>query len=993
MKKLLQSLFILMFVAVSAFAQDRTITGLVSSAEDGSPIPGASVRLKGDAKVAVATDGNGRYTIKVPANATALIFSSLGFTTKEQAITGSTVNVSLAADAQTLNEVAVVGYGTGKALGQSVASVRKVSSEVVQNRPTANAFDALQGQVGGLAVFSSSGEPSAGLSLRIQGVGSLGASSTPLYLVDGIPTDGGAIVSLNPNDIESVDILKDAAATSIYGSRAANGVVVINTKRGSANRPAAISVTSQISTNELTNNTKDMFTSFMSASELFNFWVQTGYRSQAQVDALKAQYPNDFQWYKAYYKDNAQTYQNDVNITGGAGKTNYYISFGQLSQDGIAYRSLMKRYTLLSNVSTKVNDWFEIGLKVSLGFDQRQTNQYGSNSTNRGLGLLRQPFYSLYDQDGKEYPDLIPGGGFYNPRYLEAKLPGEGENLQFNPMSYIQLTPLKGLTWKTQAGLDGYIYTSEGGTLPSYIGANGVGSWSHAYDRGVNMTIFNTLEYKFQLPNLENHKFTVLAGHEYSDNTTKSFNASVGGLTDDRLLTLGQGTASTRGVGSGLSEFAFNSYFGRLEYGLNDKYFFEGLLRQDESSRFGANNKKATFWSAGIMWNAKRESFLANVDAISQFTVRLSTGTSGNAAIGNYAHLATVANTVGYTNAGWYVGSPGNPSLTWEEQQKTTLGLNMEFFNRLRLQVDLYDRQTSSMLTSVPYPYTSGFSSITSNVGKLQNRGVDVDLSYELYRNQDRSIFFTPYLNFGYNTNEVKELFQGRDYWVIANTGVSWVVGSRVNFLYPIWKGVDPATGNPQWYQPNPGDGFVNTRKDDSAVTSTFNTAALQQNTGISRYAPLNGGFGFNSGYKGLRLTANFTFSSGKYLINNDAYFFENPNQFAGYNQSRVVMDYWKAPGDQTRFPRYGVQFTQFDSRLIQNASFMRLKYLELSYSLPKSWLASTKVFKSVAISAAARNLLTVTKYDGPDPEVDSNLSLGAYPNTKQFTFGLRLGL
>lgn len=982
-----------MFVAVSAFAQDRTITGLVSSAEDGSPIPGASVRLKGDAKVAVATDGNGRYTIKVPASGTTLIFSSIGFTSKEQTITGSTVNVTLAVDAQTLSEVAIVGYGTGKALGQSVASVRKVNSEVVENRPTANAFDALQGQVGGLTVFTSSGEPSATSSLRIQGVGSLGASSTPLYLVDGIPSDGSVVVNINPNDIESVDVLKDAAATSIYGSRAANGVIVINTKRGSANRAASITFTSQMSDNSLTENTLDVFKSVMSADELFKYWVQTGYRTQAQADAMKAQYPNDYQWYKAYYKDNAQTYQNDLNIAGGAGKTNYYISFGQINQDGMAFRSMLKRYTLLSNINTKVNDWFEIGLKLQFGHTEWEENGWGSNSTNRGLFLLRQPMYSLYDSNGQIYPDLIPGGNFYNPHYLADKNPDVYKRYQYNPMAYIQLTPLKGLTWKTQAGLDGYFRLNEWGVLPSYLGAAGVGSWNQQDIHSTNMTIFNTLEYKFTLPNMENHKFTILGGHEYSDNTYKTVLGGAGGLTDDRLMLIQNGTAATRTVSQSKSEYAFNSYFARLEYGLNDKYFFEGLIRQDESSRFGANNKKANFWSAGLMWNAKRESFLANVDAVSQFTVRLSTGTSGNAAIGDYAHLATVGTTNSYTNPGWAIGSAGNPDLTWEKQQKTTLGLNMELFNRLRMQIDLYDRQTTSMLTSVPYPYTSGFSSISSNVGKLQNRGVDLDLSYELYRNQDRSAFFTPYVNFGYNRDKILELFQGRDYWVIANTGVSWVVGSRVNFLYPIWKGVDPANGNPLWYVPNSGDGFIETRKDDSAVSSTFNAADLQQNTGINRYAPFNGGFGFNSGYKGLRLTANFTFSHGKYLINNDAYFFENPNQFTGYNQSRVVTDYWKAPGDQTRFPRYGVQFTQFDSRLIQNASFMRLKYLELSYSLPKNWLASTKIFKSASISLSGRNLLTFTKYPGPDPEVDSNLSLGANPNTKQYTFGLRVGL
>lgn len=999
MKKLLQSLFILLFVASSAMAQDRTITGTVTSKEDGLPIPGVSVKAVGT-KAAVQTAADGKFSIKVASNVKALEFVSIGFEPQTINITSqSNISVSLNTDAKALSEVVVVGYGTRKALGTTVASVGRVTAEQIKDRPVANVIDGLQGQIAGLQVFTSSGEPSASSSLRLHGNGSLGASSTPLLLVDGIQTQFGALVSLNPNDIESIDVLKDASATSIYGSRAANGVVVVTTKKGSAGVGARIEVFSQYSVSSLTPNTVDLFKSVMNTKELSDFFVATGQQTQAQINTLLSTYKGDTQWYKTFYKDNTSTYQNGINVSGGAGKTNYYISFGQFKAEGLTWRSDFERYTMLANVNTKVADWFDIGAKVQLGYDKRQTNQYGSNALNRGLFFLRQPWFSPTDANGVEYPDLIPGGNFYQPRYLAEKNPGEGRNLQLNPTAYMQITPLKGLTLRTQAGLDGYIYDYEGGSLPSHRANAGVGNWQQEYYKGMSKTWTNTLEYKFKLPNTDRHRFTALVGHEYADNTYYYNYGYVGGLVDDRLMVLQNGTAATRNVSTTKTEYAFNSFFGRLEYSLDNKYYLEGSIRQDESSRFGINNKKATFWSAGAMWDIKKENFLKDNRFITGANIKVSTGTQGNSEIGNYRHLATVTNTVSYTGTGWYVGAPGNPDLTWENQQKTTLGLTLEFAQKVRLRTEIYDRQTTSMLMSVPLPYTSGFPNFFDNVGKLQNRGIDVELNADVYKNAAKNAYFTPFISFNYNTDKVKELFQGKNSWIVANTGVAYIVGSRLNFLYPMWAGVNPTNGNPQWYladtgNPEAGAGYTITKNDPNAVTSTFNTAALQQNTGVRRYAPINGGFGFNAGYGDFSLVSNFSFSLGKYLINNDRYFLENPNQFAGYNQSRTVLDYWKKPGDVTTFPRYGVQFTQFDDRLIEDASFLRLKYIELGYRLPKSILGKTNGFvKSVGFSVAARNILTWTGYKGPDPEVDSNLSLGANPNTRQITFGLKVGL
>jgi TonB-linked SusC/RagA family outer membrane protein len=986
MKKLLQSLFILVFLAGSAMAQERTITGTVTAKEDGLPIPGVTVKIKGSQGGTISSS-TGTFSLKAATTAIELEFSSIGFTTVSRSLsaTNNTITVVLENDSRVLNDVVVTGYGSGRRVSSIVGSVATVNARVVENKPVANAFDALQGKVAGLQVFTSSGEPSATSSLRLHGVGSLGASSTPLYLLDGIQVGEGTIVSLNPNDIESVSVLKDASATSIYGSRAANGVLYITTKRGNVNQPARITVQGQYS---VSNNAHDNFyKNVFNTKELTDFWVKTGYRTQAQVDATLAANPNDTKWYDYYMQKNAPVYQQDVSVSGGSGKTSYYVSGSYFKGEGLAYRSGFERYTLRSNLNTTINDYIQFGINLSAGTDDRQTNQYGSNSLNRGLALLAQPFYSPNDANGNEiYEGLVPGLARYNPRYLADKLPYNGNNLQFNPSAYIQINPIKNLTLKSQGGMDGYIFTETSATLPSFVGGLYNGSAAETYDRAVQRTLTNTIEYKF---NVEQHNFTVLGGQEYVDFTRKQTNASAGGLADDRLLGLNNGTG-TRTVGSSESEYVYKSLFGRLEYNFADKYFLDGSVRQDKSSRFGRDNQNATFWSVGAMWRAKQESFLKDVSWLDDITVRASTGTSGNSSIGNYESLATIGGNQYNGLAGFGLSAPGNPVLGWESQHKTTIGIKTSFFNRVRLDLEVYHRVTSDQLVSVPYPLTTGWSTVRANVGALQNRGLDVTLDFDVLP-ASSELTIIPYLNANFNRNKITELFQGKNYWIVAGTGVSWAIGKPVSFFYPMFKGVNTETGNPEWYLPNTGDGIIDTRNDPNAITNTFSEAGLQQNTGIERYPWLNGGFGVNAEYKGIFLNVDFTFSQGKYLINNDRYFFENPNQFAGYNQSRTVADYWTTPGQNAKFPRYGVQFTQFDDRLIENASFIRLKTLQVGYNLPKSIIEPTKAIKGARVFFVGRNLLTFTEYTGPDPEADTNLSLGVNPNTKQVGFGLQL--
>ena len=982
MKKITLLLAFLSFIGLQVlFAQTREITGKVTSDEDGSSIPGVAVVVKG-LTVGTITDMNGEFRFKIPQSAKALVVSFVGMSTAEVAITtSSNYSVVLKTSQVAVDEVIVVGYGTAKKVGTIVGSVTQVTAEKLKEKPVANVFDGLQGRVAGLQVYTSSGEPSQLSSVRLHGTGSLGAGSEPLYVLDGVPMNSGAMLSLNSNDFESITILKDASATSIYGSRAANGVIYVTTKRGLSGAKSKVVVNGQYGYSTLAN--LDYFNGFMNTKQLTDFWVAVGYRTQAQVDQTLIDYPNDYKWYKDYYKDKAPTYQGDVSISGGNEKTTYYVSGSYFFQDGLTVRSEFEKYTLRSNVTSKVNDWLSFGINLSAGYDIRASNPYGSNSTNGGLSMLTPPFYSPYDKDGVKYPDMMPGVARYNPEYLIEKQPINANTVQINGTGYIQITPIKGLTIKSQAGLDAYDYRYSSKRLPSYKGSLNNGAASETFQRNIVRTITNTIEYKFKVQ--ERHQFTVLGGHEGIANEFTSFYGTSTGQTDDRLVLLQNGPTG-KDVTSSKSEYAYLSYFGRVDYGLDEKYFIDFSARNDASSRFGKNNRSANFFASGAMWNAKKESFLKDVEFLSSLNVKASIGTAGNSSIGNYANLALVGTNQYNAVSGWNIATPGNPNLGWENQRKTTFGLKFSVFkDKYRFNIEYYDRVTKNMLISVPYPYTSGFGSVLSNVGALKNSGIDIAFDFDIIKKKD--YYITPYINYSFNKEEVTELFQGLNYWIIPNTGVCWAVGKPVSFFYPIFAGIDPADGAPMWYK----QGTDKTVTTKTETTKVFNSAALEQNVGIKRYAPVIGGFGLNAVWKGITLQADFAYALGKYLINNDRYFMENPTAFSGYNQTTRILDYWKQAGDQTLFPKYGTQFTQFDSRLIENASFMRLKNLSIGYYVPEKILKKTQLFTRAKFFLTGRNLITVTNYLGPDPEVDSNLTLGVNPNTKQYTVGVEL--
>lgn len=982
-KSLLTLLLVLVAIINMAYAQERAVTGTVFQKSDGATLPGVTVAVKGT-KIVVTTNQAGKYSLRVPSKNAILVFSFIGMDKAEVAVgTSSVIDMQLVSSSVTLDEVLVVGYGTAKPVGTIVSSVTTVKATKLQEKPSANVLDALQGKVAGLQVYTSNGEPSTLSSIRLHGVGSLGAGSTPLYVLDGNAIAAGTVLDLNSNDFESISVLKDASATSIYGSRAANGVIFITSKKGSLNTDAKITISSQYGVSSLANT--DFFNGMMNTKQLTDFQIATGYQTQAQITTLLTTYPNDTKWYKYYYKQTAPVSQGDISVAGGGGKTTYFLSGSYFNQTGLAARSKFDRYTFRSNITSKANDWMTVGLNLTGSYDLRQTNGQAANSTAGPLSMLIAPYFTPYDANGVKYPDLIPGrANWYNPDYLAQKnLSYLTNNTQVNGMSFVQLTPFKGLTIKSQVGIDAYDSRNTQKRLPSYLGSLNVGLSYESFVRSVTTTITNTAEYKFAVNT--KHKITLLAGQEGISNDVTNYNAQSQGQSDDRLTLLQSGPTSISIV-SGHSQYAYLSYFSRAEYAYTDKYFADFSARNDQSSRFGKDNRSAMFYSAGLMWNVKKESFLQNIDPISGLNLKASFGTSGNSDIGNYTNLSTVTTDIYNSATGWQINTPGNPDLGWEQQTLLTLGAKIGLLkDRVRLNVEYYNRKTANMLISVPFPYTSGFSAVTTNVGTLKNTGVDVTFDFDLVRGND--FYITPYTNFNYNKEKVTSLFQGKSSWVRTGYGYGWIVNSPVMYFFPIFAGIDPADGKPMWYT----QGADKTVKTETTTTKVFASSALEQNTGIKMYPPFTGGFGLNAGWKGITVQADFAFALGKYIINNDRYFTENPNQNLGYNQSKTVLDYWKKPGDVTKFPAYGIMFTQFDSRLIENASFMRMKNLSIGYSIPTSILKKTGVFKGVKVFVTGRNLLTFTKYSGPDPEVDSNLTYGVNPNTKQYTVGAEI--
>ena len=979
-------------LSASAAMAQKQISGTVISSEDNEPVIGASIKVVGTSTGTV-TDINGHFDLNVSNNDVRLTFSYIGMISKTLKASEN-MKVVLDPENKTLDDVVVIGYGSARKIGTITGNIATVNSDKLKNTPSTSALDNLQGQVAGLSVLSSSGEAGDNsLSVNLHGIGSLGASSTPLYVIDGIPSSSRTIMAMNPNDIKTVSVLKDASATSIYGSRAANGVIYITTKNGGYNSKAQITFSTQYGWSTLAN--KSFYEDMMSGDELYDFWLKSGLATEAQ---LKTKYDDNgyranTKWYEIYQQFNNPQTQNNLSIQGGSDKISYMISASQFHQRGTAVGNYFDKYTFRTNVDARPKDWFRTGVNFNISYDKRQRNaNWGnssgnSNNLNGGLSYMVNPLYPAYDENGNLYPQRFPNS-MLNPYYSTENNPDVYSRYGLVGNVYAEITPVKGLKIRSRVGTDLYFILDNWMSYPSYSANNGSGTKGKSTSFEYNNTITNTIEYSFDV-NEDNH-FTVLAGQEGTIDKYDSYYAQSQGQLVDELMNLQNGKKDTYAMKENATTSKFLSFFGRVDYNLKDTYFADLTIRNDASSRFGRDNRNATFWAAGLMWKIANEKFMKPYKWVNNLDFKVSYGTQGNAAIDDYASLALLGTTTDFGNATSLVFSqPLTSNLTWEKQKLFTIGVNGRLWNKFDFDLSYYDRRTSNMLMSVPYAYTTGFSSLTNNVGEVMNTGIDLKLGYDIVRTKD--YFLNVSTTFNYNWMKVNELFDGRHRWEVTGTLVAYVVGNPVMYYLPLYAGVDPEDGAPMWYKAGE-DVDVTTKAE---TTKKFSEAALTQNSGKKRYAPVNGGFSVMGGYKGLSLQADFSYVLGKYMVNNDAYFYENPNVVGiSYNQRNTVTDFWTEDNRNAKFPKWSDGYTlQFDDHLLEDASFLRLKSLIVAYTLPKQLLTWQNVVSDIKISFTGRNLLTFTGYKGIDPEAGTNLSLGKIGNSKQYLFGLEITL
>ena len=986
--------FACLFLSIGMAMAQTHVSGIVTSSEDGEPVIGATVKVVGSQTAGTVTDIEGRFSLSVSKPGVELEFSSIGMVSK-RVKASENMTVVLQVDSHTLEQVVITGYGSAKKLGSVVGSIASVDKKKLESIVTPNFTDALAGQVSGLSVLSGAGDPSQSATIRLRGINSIQSSSQPLFILDGAPIDAAFYATLNPADIESITVLKDAASTAIYGARAANGVIVLTSKQGKYSEQVSLSVRAQYGIAGPTSDGVEM----MNSKQYVKFRDLIGQPVSDEVRTLVDKYNINTNWRDEMIDNAAPTLDVNATMQGGGQTVNYYISFNHHKQDGLIEMSKMHRNTLNARINARLNRFFKIGFTTNLGVQRYSQNAEWSASgriySANPLVFARQamPFDTPYQYTIDENGKMIKGdraiglkySGLVMPWWYNAHRNYYRNKLTLNTSVTETFTPLEGLTFQALQSINGLESMNHGSFSPYDAFVDGMGnkidaskgSVSASSSRYYQFTLSHTAEWRKQFGD---HYVGILLGEETRIERSRGLSAYSEGQTDSRLLLLPHGTTVTPGdLGDSFGEEVANSLFANAEYNYKEKYYVTGSIRRDGSSKFAPGHRWGTFWSAGAKWDLKKEDFLKDVEWLNDLSLSVNYGTTGNdSGTGSYGYFGS------YGVGGLYNGesslgiaSMSNPDLTWETTAKWNVGLNFSIFDRAHFQVDFYRNKSTDMLMSIPYSMTTGFSSGIGNVAAMTNTGVEANVDVDILKTKD--FYWSFKANVGYNKNEITELFQGRDEYVLANTGLKMAVGHAYGEFFQVrFAGVDPMTGAPLYYDK------------DGNKTKKFNEERDAVFLGKKRYAPWTGGFGTNFRYKNVSLIADFAWVAGKYMMINDDYFIANPQLATGWNQRVEMLNIWTTPGQITDIPgaKYDVQFTD---QMLQNASFLRMKTLSIQYEFPKKWMQATRYIKGVKVFGIARNLFTITPFEGYDPEPDMNLVQFNYPNTRQFVFGAEI--
>lgn len=971
-------------VGSAKFNQDEVVRGTVTSTT-GEPLVGATVLVKETGQGTV-TDNEGNFTIAVPntANATLLI-SYIGYQPLEIAVNGQLqLNIQLVVAASALSEVVVVGYGTQKR-SDADGAVASIGSNTIDKFPASSVEQSLIGNVPGVHFVQSSGAPGAGISVRVRGVTSIAGGNEPLYVIDGVPffnsdTRGlNGLSTINPNDIESIEILKDAAATAIYGSRGGNGVVLITTKSGkgktfSINYSAWGSIENPVTELDVMNAAE--FT------EYANRWAQNSNRPIPNAD--RKFLGGDTNW-QDEIMETAFSQNHNLNFSGGNDNTRYYFGLGYLNQDGVVTNSNFERFSLRANMNNTLTDAVSIQTSI-LGnrsiqngvVPAQNNNTFSVSKTAIGGALWSIPTIPVIDSIGdySAINDFVE-----NPvLYVEEVLDRSTVN-RWLASSTIKVEILKGLTNNTRLGVD-YTNIRKDLYFPRsmriVLGGNGAAILQTR--ENLNYVVENFLEYKGQLTN--QLTFEGILGASLQRETNKfTNNEGTGFISDDLQNNAIQAAQSFAIPTTSTTEQSIASAFGRVRFIFKDKYILASSIRRDGASVFSENNKIATFPSVSFAWKVHEEDFLEGINALSSLKLRASWGKSGNPAIQPYQSLplGLLLTTTQGAGAGLAVGlAPNLPNrnLTWETTTQTNVGIDFGLFNnRMTGTLDYYLKQTEGALSTVQLAPSAGFNTIIDNVGEVENQGLELSLNTLLIDSKEFN--FSVGFNISTNRNEVTKTKNNQDLieTLSSSNGGGEIyntirVGEELgSFLGYKFTGFDDS-GKPQHLDVN-GDGKLDAN--DFVIIG-------------SPFPDLLYGINMNLGFKNLSLSATFQGVSGNDVYNVMQYFLTDPNDVDA-NRMANIYDY---------YPNPNASLTPIASdRYIEDASYFRLRTLRLGYSLP----IKSAIVKGVDFYLSGQNIFTITDYTGYDPEVNSlngnnltqGIDLSAYPSTKSYTFGLNV--
>jgi len=1004
-----------MFVALlilpfgSAWAQDRTVTGKVTSQDDGSAIPGVNVTLKGTT-IGTVSDANGNYTIGgVPSSGGVLVFSFIGLRSSEVEIgSRAVVDVQMATDVTQLSEVIVTGYGIEQKRDLTGA-VSSVKGSAIQNLPVQSFDRAIQGRLAGVQVQSTSGAPGGAVNILIRGPGSL-ANNTPLYIIDGVQVAAGgvtfggsnnALASINPNDIESIEVLKDAAAAAIYGAQSANGVVVITTKRGKSGKSNIDISYQQGYTQPL--NLYDVMNAQEFATIKEAAYVNAGLNPAALPNGAYAQFgnPNDastltnYDWVDGVFRTGRLNSVN-VSASGGDDKTTFYLSGSFEKQEGQVLASYWTRGSLRTNFDHKATD--KLSFKLNIGLT-RQDN-FGSIADGN---FVNGPFQSAFVSQPNS--PAFDANGNYNPYPAHLPVTGAGHNFNYNIIQGVEIERRQGITaqtvsnlqanykilsWLTatvSAGIDfsDTQYTNERpATIPAFA-ANG-GSTTEINRRAVNWNGFGTLNAARKFNDV--HNVSAIAGWEYKDNWVSDVTATRTGFAypELRVLSLGAVNATIAGGNTGYKRVGG---FFRGNYDYKSKYYANFTFRRDGNSRFGATNQFGNFWAVGASWRVTEESFMSGIGFLSDLKLRGSYGELGNAeGIGNFESRTVYGGGIQYLGGAGTRQTLGNDALGWERSQQTNIGIDFALFaNRVYGSFDVFRNDTGDQLLNVQLPADAGYTTIRGNAGNVRNEGIEIELGATVF---DKAGFrYRTSVNATFIQNEVTDLGPGVD-----RIGNTLIVGEPIGFFWGVpYAGVNPANGKAMWYNIDDEPSYTTTAADGRII-------------GYSLPKQF-GGWTNSFTYKGIALEIFF-----QYQLGGDAFLGDMYNlAFAGSTGDNQLVSqnaYWRQPGDITNVPRpweggvrdgYDQRFpNNTPSRFVADAGYVRLKQVTLGYDLPSALLTKVGI-RRLNVFAQAMNLFTWTNFPGIDPEVvNANnfqgvSTYGNYPNGKQITLGITLGL